>query len=79
MDEVYSKSTTDYGMCLPPTSDAEALRALKNHFLGEDYYVTMPMSGDQCNTEIVATILDLNPKRRSFIKWLRDMLDRLDP
>lgn len=44
-------------MCPPPLDAQDALDFLKDYLLGENWYVVMPLSQKQCNTEIVATIL----------------------
>ena len=54
----------DYGICPAPTKAQEALNALMEHFLGEDWYVTLPLSQEQANTEIVYAILLEHPKKR---------------
>ena len=58
LDEVYAKSEIDYGLALPPTTSRDALEVLTNHFLGEDWYTTMPMCDEQVITEIVVSILE---------------------
>ncbi len=47
----------DYGICPPPLDAQKALNFLHDYLLGEDYYFTMPMSVEQCNTELVHLIL----------------------
>lgn len=46
------------------------MHLLIDHFLGEDWYVTMPENDDQVITVAVADILDKYPKNRfsTFIK-----------
>lgn len=51
------KSEVDYGLCPPPTTTEEAFEVLTRHFLGENWYTTLPLSSDQANTEIVYAIL----------------------
>lgn len=46
----------DYGLCPPPMSDKVAIKELCKHLLGEDWYITTPMNGEQANTEIVYAI-----------------------
>jgi len=53
-----SKSDKDYGLCTPPTDAQEGLDILIEHFLGDDWYVTMPMSQTQVNTEAIYEILE---------------------
>ena len=47
----------DGDMCPPPLEDKDALDFLRLYLLGKDWYVTMPISHNQCNTEIVDAIL----------------------
>jgi len=46
----------DYGICPPPLDAQTAVNELCRHFLGENYYVAMPISVRQCNAEIVYRI-----------------------
>lgn len=41
----------------PPTDAQLAVNLLCQYLLGEDYYVTDPISAEQCNTVIVQDIL----------------------
>ena len=51
-------SDTTYGICPAPMSADMALQILTTYLLGENFYIVMPLSPEQANTEIVATILD---------------------
>lgn len=53
----HEKDSKDYGLCPVPTDAQEALNLLAKHFLGDDWYVAMPMGAEQVNTEIVCEIL----------------------
>jgi hypothetical protein len=54
----------NFGIFYPPSTDKEALDALKEHFLGKNWYTANPSNSDQVNTEIVALILDkTQPKK----------------
>ena len=44
-------------MCPPPLDPQLALDFLTKYLLGDDWYVSMPISTTQCNTEIVSAIL----------------------
>ena len=57
---IHSKSNKDYGLCPPPIEAQEALNILIEHFLGEDWYVVMPVSTEQVNAEAVYEILRKN-------------------
>lgn len=54
--EILSDDT--YGLCPAPMSSYIALQILIDYLLGEDFYIAMPLSQEQANTEIVATILE---------------------
>ena len=50
-----------------------ALQILVDYLLGENFYIVMPLSQEQTNTEIVAAILDKYSKeykkdRKKFMK-----------
>ena len=57
-EKIVSKNG-DYGLCPPPIEAQEGLNVLIDYFLGEDWYVTMPVSQEQCNTEAIHSILSL--------------------
>lgn len=66
-------SDETYGICPAPMSAEDALQILTDYLLGEDFYISMPLSPQQANTEIVATILkkyskEYNKDRKRFIK-----------
>lgn len=46
----------DYGICPPPMDAQVALKEIARHLLGENWCVTMPISQEQVNTEIVYAI-----------------------
>lgn len=52
-----------YGLCPAPTSDKLAVDVLCEYLLGEDWYTVMPLSREQANTEIVASILEKFSKK----------------
>ena len=56
-----------YGLCPQPFPADKGLNILIDHFLGEDWYATMPMSSEQVYTEAICDILDKTQKRKSFI------------
>ena len=62
-----------YGICPAPMSSDIALQILVDYLLGENFYIVMPLSQEQANTEIVAAILDKYSKeykkdRSKFMK-----------
>ncbi len=62
----------DYGLCPPPTTADDCLKALSDHFLGKNYISLIPMSQEQVNTEIVIEILlKTQPKKwyQNFFNW----------
>lgn len=53
----HAKADRDYGLCVPPTTAQDGLNVLIKHFLGDDWYVTMPYGSGQVNTEAIYDIL----------------------
>jgi len=53
----FENDAKDCGLCDPPMKADLAIEFLKNYLLGENWYVTMPENGEQCNTAIVTEIL----------------------
>jgi hypothetical protein len=68
------KSQADYGMCPPPTKAQEGLKILIDHFLGEDWYMTMPVCQEQVNTEAIYQILSKYPKKKSFKELFKNKI-----
>ena len=58
----------DYGFCSPPMNAQVALNELCSHFLGEDWYTTMPESQEQVNTEIV---YEIETRYKGYKRWFR--------
>lgn len=61
-------SDIDYGMCPPPINAQEGLTILIKHFLGEDWYVTLPLCQEQVNAEAIYEILSKFPQKKIFFK-----------
>lgn len=59
-----------YGLCPQPFPADKGLNALIEHFLGKDWYSTLPMSSEQVYTEAICNILDKTQKHESFISRL---------
>lgn len=57
-----------YEICPPPLPSREAINILCEHFLGKDWCIVLPLSGDQANTEIVHAILSKYPQMSDKIK-----------
>jgi len=64
----------DYGICPAPLPAQEAVNLLIEHFLGDDWYVTLSMGSEQVNMEAVFEIITNNQKKKSlwsrFVTWL---------
>jgi hypothetical protein len=60
------KKHGNFGIFYPPSTAEEALSALSEHFLGEEWYTVNPTSQEQIHTEIVALILEKNPQSKTF-------------
>ena len=72
--ETYVKSLDDYddyGLCPSPISADKAMNILIDHFLGEDWYVSMPLSNEQVYTEALYIIL--NKTQKSFLRKLFEL------
>jgi len=53
----------DYGLCAPPIKADKGIDILIKHFLGDDWYVTMPVSTEQVYTEAIYAILEKHQKK----------------
>ena len=62
--DVYKNTNEDYGILAPPTDAQHGLNILINHFLGEDWYATTPISNAQVNTEAIYEMLKKYPKHK---------------
>ena len=72
IEDVRKEDNTDYGLCPPPVKADKGMQVLIDHFLGEDWYVTLPLSTEQVYTEAIYAILEKNRKKsiRGFFKRL---------
>jgi hypothetical protein len=61
-------SDCSYGLCPPPTSDADTIKILTEYLLGPNWYTTMTISKEQVNTEIICAVLYKFPKKKPK-KW----------
>lgn len=57
-----------YGICPPPITAEKGLEVLIEHFLGKDWYSTLPMGTEQVYTEAIYRILENNQESKSFFK-----------
>ena len=66
----YGMADKDCGICPPPIEAQTGLNVLISHFLGDDWYVSLPLGTKQVNTEAVLEILERfpNPERYDCIK-----------
>lgn len=67
---VIKESDFDYCLCPPPITAERGLDILIDHFLGKDWFVTMPMSKEQVYTEAIYEIIEKTQKRQSFFRRL---------
>lgn len=58
---VYDMADKDYGVCPPPTEAQTGLNVLISHFLGDNWYASLPLGVEQVNTEAVLAILERFP------------------
>jgi hypothetical protein len=65
------EGNTDYGICPPPTDAQTGLNVLIEYFLGSDWYVPLPLSTEQVNTEAICLILSLYNKNGRIKLWKR--------
>lgn len=72
-ENVYADAKKSYGLCPPPISAEKGMRILTDHFLGEDWYVTISMRGEQAYTEAIYEILMRNEKKRSLFERFLNM------
>jgi hypothetical protein len=66
LEIVNGQSNVDYGLCPPPITAEKGLDILIEHFLGKDWYTTLPMGTEQVYTQAIFEILERNQKRKSF-------------
>lgn len=64
LDIVYKGADRDYGICPPPISSDKGLNILIEHFLGNDWYTTDPLSPDQIYTVAIYDILEKYKEKR---------------
>ena len=55
MDDFHEQNPDE--ICPPPTTAQEVVNCLCDLFLGENWYVTLPLGNDQINTVILDNIL----------------------
>ena len=71
---ILENNDKDYGLCPPPINAQDGLNILIDHFLGEDWHVTMSMCQQQVNTEAIYEILKKYPKKKSFVDLLKNII-----
>lgn len=73
---VLDRDGKDYGLCPPPIGAQEGLNILVNHFLGEDWYISLPVCQQQANTEAIYEILRKYPKKKSLRERLKGVFKK---
>ena len=63
IDNLKKEDYFDCGLCPPPVKADKGLDVLIEHFLGDDWYVTMPISTEQVYTEAIYAILERHQKK----------------
>ena len=64
IDSLMKDASRDYGLCPPPIKAEKGLDILIRHFLGDDWYVVMPLSQEQVYTEAICAILEKTQKKK---------------
>lgn len=68
------KSNKEYGLCPPPINAQDGLNILIEYFLGEDWFVTIPLCQEQVNTEAIYEILRKYPQKKSLKGLLKSVV-----
>ena len=84
-EEILNKKRIEMGwednIFPPPTTDREFVEIIRNHFLGENWYVVNPISHEQINTEAIWDILSKYPhaeqEKEKCIKKIADFLHNI--
>lgn len=71
---ILSENKGDYEPCPPPINAQKGLNILIKHFLGDDWYTTMPISTEQANAEAIYEILRDYPRKKTLKFRLKNML-----
>ena len=69
IDSLKKEDSFDYGLCPPPVKAEKGLGVLIKHFLGDDWYVTMPISTEQVYTEAIYAILEKHQKMNIWQRY----------
>jgi hypothetical protein len=64
--ELQKENGFNYGLCPPPIKAEQGLDILIKHFLGDNWYTTMPLNKEQANAEAVYTIIEKHQKKTLF-------------
>jgi hypothetical protein len=62
--QILNNADFDYGLCPPPIKAQDGLNILIKHFLGDNWYVTLPINQEQVNAEAIYDILKKYPIKR---------------
>jgi len=71
---ILEKYDKDYGLCPPPIDAQYGLNILIEHFLGHNWYTTMPINQKQVNTEAIYEILRKYPEKKSLKDIIKNLL-----
>ena len=66
INELKKETDFNYGLCPPPIKAEQGLDILIKHFLGDNWYTTMPLNKDQAYTEAIYTIIEKHQKKTLF-------------
>jgi hypothetical protein len=71
---ILEKSDKDYGLCPSPIDAQYGLNILIKHFLGRNWYTTMPISQKQVNAEAIYEILRKYPEKKSLKDIIKNLI-----
>jgi hypothetical protein len=63
INNLRKENNFDYGLCPPPIKAEKGLDILIKHFLGDNWYTSMPLSTEQVYTEAIYTIIEKHQKK----------------
>jgi hypothetical protein len=66
INNLRKENNFDYGLCPPPIKAEKGLDILIKHFLGDNWYTSMPLSTEQVYTEAIYTIIEKHQKKTLF-------------
>jgi hypothetical protein len=66
INNLRKENNFDYGLCPPPIKAEKGLDILIKHFLGDNWYTSMPLNTEQVYTEAIYTIIEKYQKKTLF-------------